>query len=212
MLPPSPLRDYLCFLLLFSCPALVSAKTLKIISTPPGATVELDDKVVGVTPFEQDFPSSYFRRPPVSFEKRLEHPIRLRLSLPGYVTKEIVLTAGPKQWLDLHRRSHGEYWLFKADEFHIDLPPLPPSPQPVPASVITSALLEDGRMPPPFSPPLPPPPRCASIPPLRRADQGFICFSFAPLTGTQVGPRSPSNQNSHQAPARACRFSWRTVA
>ena len=28
--------------------------------------------------------------------------------------------------------------------------------------------------------PLPP---CASIPPLRRADQGFILFSFAPLAG-----------------------------
>jgi hypothetical protein len=60
--------------------------------------------------------------------------------------------------------------------------------------------------------PLLPPSPCASIAPLRRADQGFICFSFAPLTGTQVGPRSPSNQYAHQAPARACCFCWRTVA
>ena len=34
---------------------------------------------------------------------------------------------------------------------------------------------------------LPPLLPCASIPPLRRADQGFFLFSFAPLAGTQVG-------------------------
>jgi hypothetical protein len=36
--------------------------------------------------------------------------------------------------------------------------------------------------------------RCASIGRLRRADQGFIRFSFAPRSGTQAGPRSPSYQ------------------
>jgi hypothetical protein len=35
---------------------------------------------------------------------------------------------------------------------------------------------------------------CASIGTLRRADQGFVLFSFAPHSGTQVGPRSPSYQ------------------
>ena len=35
---------------------------------------------------------------------------------------------------------------------------------------------------------------CASIGRLRRADQGFIRFSFAPRSGTQAGPRSPSVQ------------------
>jgi len=35
---------------------------------------------------------------------------------------------------------------------------------------------------------------CASIGTLRRADQGFVLFSFAPHSGTQVGPRSASYQ------------------
>ena len=113
-------------MLAFSCAVLVSAKNLKITTNPPGATVELDDKIVGATPFEQEFPSGYFQRPMTILQKRLEHPIHVRLTLPGYTTQEILLTLGPKDWLDLHRRSHGSYWLFKSDEFHIDLVPCRP--------------------------------------------------------------------------------------
>jgi len=174
--------NFMCALLL-SC-VCAPAKTLKISSTPPGATVELDGQIVGTTPFEKDFPAGYFQRPMTALQKRLEHPMHLRLTLSGYITQEIVITLGPKDWLDLHRRSHGQYWLFKSDEFQIDLPPLPPGSQ-----TATFAAESISMYPLPLPPPLP----CASILALRRADQGFICFSFAPHTGTQVGPRSPSN-------------------
>jgi len=175
----------LILLLLLSCAVPSSAKSLKITSSPPGATIVLDDKEVGVTPYEQDFPSGYFQRPMTALQKRLEHPIRLRLILAGYITQEIQITYGPKDWLDLHHHSHGSYWIFKSDKFHIDLVPLPSA---FPAS-LTSASRND----PPLCPlPLPPPFPCASIPPLRRADQGFFRSSFAPFAGTQVGPRSPS--------------------
>lgn len=128
-MPPIPLsRTLFVISLLFCGAASSSAKTLKITSTPPGATVEFDGKVVGTTPYEQDFPLGYFQRPMTALQRRLEHPIRLRLTLAGYVTQEMVVTVGPKDWLDLHRRSHGSYWLFKSDEFHIELPPLPPTP------------------------------------------------------------------------------------
>jgi len=125
--------SFLCLLLLLPCSIRLAAKTLRIASTPPGATVELDGTVVGTTPFEQDFPQGYFRRPFTVLEKRLGHPVRLRLTLSGYVTKEVVLTNGPKQWLDLHRNNRGEYWLFKSDSFRFDLLPLP-SDTPAPAT------------------------------------------------------------------------------
>jgi len=204
VMPHSHCRPGAFIVLFLSLAALTPAKTLKITSTPPGATVELDNKVVGTTPYEHDFPSGYFQRPMTVFQKRLEHPIHLRLTLSGYVTQDILLTVGPKDWLDLHRRSHGSYWLFKSDEFYVDLPPLPPASQSAATAVADAAF--------PACLPLPPLLPCASILPLRRADQGFIRFSFAPLTGTQVGPRSPSNQDSHQALARACAFLWRTIA
>ncbi len=47
-----------------------------------------------------------------------------RVSLPGYATHEIALTEGPMQWIDLHGRNHGQYWLFKSDHFEVQLDPV----------------------------------------------------------------------------------------
>jgi S1-C subfamily serine protease len=98
-----------------------SADTLKITSTPPGATVELDGITVGSTPFEKDFPGGYFHRTRTALGQRPEHPLFARLSLPGYATREIALTVGPMNRIDLHGHNHGEYWLIKSDHFHADL-------------------------------------------------------------------------------------------
>lgn len=132
-MPPSLIRVCLSVSLLLTYCALSSAKTLRITSTPPGATIELDGTVVGVTPYEKDFPSGYFKRTLTSFQERLQHSMRVRLTLSGYITKEMVLTEGPRQWVDMHHHSHGDFWLFKADKFHVDLVSLPPPDVAAPA-------------------------------------------------------------------------------
>ena len=98
-----------------------SAVTLRITSSPPGAAVELDGVTLGATPFEKDFPGGYFHRARTGLGQRLEHPMVARLSLPGYATREILLTQGPMNWIDLHGHNHGEYWLIKSNHFHADL-------------------------------------------------------------------------------------------
>lgn len=97
------------------------AESLKITSNPLGATVELDGVPVGVTPFEKDFPGGYFHRTHTAWGQRLEHPMVARVSLGGFATREIALTEGPMDWIDLHGRHHGQYWLFKSDHFSVDL-------------------------------------------------------------------------------------------
>ncbi len=111
------------FLLLwFVAPS--SAESLKITSTPSGASVELDGVLVGTTPFEKSYPGGYFHRTYSTIGQRLEHPIVARVSLAGYATREIQLTYGPMDWIDLHGHSHGQYWVFKSDHFHADLDPV----------------------------------------------------------------------------------------
>jgi serine protease Do len=44
-----------------------------------------------------------------------------RLILSGYVTREIQLTDGPMEWVSLNGRKQGEYWLFKSNQFEIQL-------------------------------------------------------------------------------------------
>jgi len=110
---------FISFLLCFVSSS--SADTLKITSTPSGATVELDGIPVGATPLEKDFPGGYFHRTHTALGQRLEHPMVARLTFPGYATREIALTVGPMNWIDLHGHNHGEYWLLKSDHFHADL-------------------------------------------------------------------------------------------
>ncbi len=111
-------------LFLFVCPARSAADTLKITSTPAGATVEIDGVLEGTTPFEKDFPGGYFHKTKTSMGSRLEHPMVARISLAGYATKEIQMTDGPMNWISFNGRNHGEYWLFKSDHFNVDLRPI----------------------------------------------------------------------------------------
>ena len=121
-MPRIPLFRSFLFVSLLLCFAAPSpAETLKITSNPPGATVELDGITVGATPFEKDLPGGYFHRTHTALGQRLEHPMFARLTFPGYATREIALTVGPMNWIDLHGHSHGEYWLIKSDHFHADL-------------------------------------------------------------------------------------------
>jgi S1-C subfamily serine protease len=124
MTHPSLQRFLLVALLLPCFAARIAAESLKITSNPPGASVELDGVLVGTTPFEKSFPGGYFHRTHTVLGQRLEHPLVARLSLPGYSTREILLTDGPMEWVDLHGHSHGQYWLFKSDQFHADLDPV----------------------------------------------------------------------------------------
>jgi len=124
MTQPSLRRFSLLALLLLCFVAPTTAESLKITSNPPGASVELNGVLVGATPFEKSFPGGYFHRTLTVFSQRLEHPLVARLTFPGYSTREILLTEGPMEWIDLHGHNHGQYWLLKSDHFHADLDPV----------------------------------------------------------------------------------------
>ena len=120
-------RSFLRFSLalsLFLCPESVRADRLKITSTPPGATVEIDGVKAGVTPFEEEVPGGYFHKTRTALGRRLQHPMIARVSLSGYTSKEIQMTEGPMNWVSLKGHNHGEYWLLKLKEFHVDLDPI----------------------------------------------------------------------------------------
>jgi S1-C subfamily serine protease len=122
---PGHPKFLLALLLLLGSPLSARCEKLQITSDPPGATVEIDGVAAGTTPFEKDFPGGYFHRTKTAVGSRLEHTMVARISLAGYVTKELPLSEGPMNWVGLNGRSHGAYWLLKDNHFHVRLDPIP---------------------------------------------------------------------------------------
>lgn len=90
------------------------AEELRIVSTPPGATVEIDGKAVGTTPYtSKKLPGGYFHKTSTVFGARLERPVHARLTLPGFITQDLDLTVGPMKWIALNGTYHGDYYLLK---------------------------------------------------------------------------------------------------
>jgi S1-C subfamily serine protease len=109
-------RNLICSLLISFCLGHISllAEELRILSAPIGATVEIDGKVVGTTPYtSKKLPGGYFHKTSTVFGARLERPIHARLTLPGYITQDLDLTVGPMKWIALNGTYHGDYYLLK---------------------------------------------------------------------------------------------------
>jgi S1-C subfamily serine protease len=100
------------------------AEELRIVSTPSGATVEIDGKVVGTTPYtSKKLPGGYFHKTSTVFGARLERPIHARLTLGGYITQDLDLTVGPMKWIALNGTYHGDYYLLKDKVISVVLQP-----------------------------------------------------------------------------------------
>jgi V8-like Glu-specific endopeptidase len=113
-------------LLLILCmtSSFLPAETMRIISQPSGATVEIDGVVVGKTPYEQKVPGGYFHQTKSVFGKRLGAPMKASILLDGYVTRSFELTRGPMRWVALNGTDHGDYYLIKLEEFNVQLVPV----------------------------------------------------------------------------------------
>jgi hypothetical protein len=107
------------------------AETLKVTSSPAGATLELDGAVAGTTPYQIDYPGGYFHKPHTVFGSKLEHSLTLRVSKEGYLTQQVTLTEGPYEWVSVNGRHHGNYFLLKSSHFEIKLEPAPLGVNPV---------------------------------------------------------------------------------
>jgi serine protease Do len=102
------------------------ADTLRITSTPPGATVEIDGLKVGTTPYETKLPGGYFHRTAFGIGSHLEHSMRLRVIKEGFTSKEIEMTEGPVSFIGftpLATEYRGSCWLLKTNHFDIALEP-----------------------------------------------------------------------------------------
>jgi hypothetical protein len=132
-------------LALLACLLLASrtnAETLTITSSPAGATVEIDGRAAGTTPYKIEYPGGYFHKTHTVFGSRLDHSMTVRISKYGYVSEQITLTEGPFEWVALNGRQRGNYFLLKSGHFDIKLNPVSY------ASAPAETIGHDGPLPP----------------------------------------------------------------
>ena len=127
--PAASCQRTIQFLSLISCvfvclaisPQCVASDHLVINSQPPNATVELDGIVVGKTPYSVEIPGGYLHGSKSVFGKLLRHQVHMKLSLEGYLPKEVDLANGPTAWVALNGANHGDYWILKSATFNFTL-------------------------------------------------------------------------------------------
>lgn len=118
-----PGRVFVGLFLLILIPRVCHAKKtyLTITSEPSGASVEIDGIIVGKTPFSVEIPATYLKGSHYVLSKFLRHQMHLRLTLDGYLAKEVDLADGPMQLVALNGVNHGDYWILKNDVFNFAL-------------------------------------------------------------------------------------------
>jgi hypothetical protein len=111
-----------CIFTCLALPPLCAAKDyLTINSQPQGATVELNGVVVGKTPYSVEIPGGYLHGSKSVFGKLLRNQLHLKLTLEGYLSKELDLANGPTAWVALNGTNHGDYWILKTATFNFNL-------------------------------------------------------------------------------------------
>ncbi|HEV7508973.1 MAG TPA: SHOCT domain-containing protein [Thermoanaerobaculia bacterium] len=82
-------------------------------TVPSSAHVEFGGSEIGVTPLRMNLPTAFFQPPMTIWARHLSAPLKLRLTLAGYVTKTVELGEGPNSWVSLNGANHFDYYLLK---------------------------------------------------------------------------------------------------
>jgi hypothetical protein len=157
----------------------VSAKDLvvTITSLPSGAKVEIDGVEKGYTPYSMRVPPGFVKATHSVFSKKLVSPAVLRLSKPGYATKEMQLTAGPLKWKNVYGITMMDYYLLKSTSFHFELEPTAQLNESQSASPPTQPQTSTGQIETPSPNDMAP---SAAVTPTQGAEFGSVDFVCEP--------------------------------
>lgn len=102
--------------------AYAKKKPFRVTSDPLGATVELDGRVIGITPLEievEDFMVDGHGR--WVFSKYLNVPITMTVSKEGYFSKSGLITRGPLHWVNGNGSAVHYYYVLTNSTWNVKL-------------------------------------------------------------------------------------------
>lgn len=112
---------FLCIVLLLASGAAHGEKakdTVTITTTPPGATVEWNRKVIGATPLTYKVGEYAFNAHKSSLlSKHLDQPVNLHITLQGFNPVDVTITGPPLAWTSLNRQNGYTYYIINLQDF-----------------------------------------------------------------------------------------------
>lgn len=99
-----------------------ASDTITVTTTPPGATVEMNRKTIGVTPLTIQIGEYAFNAHKSSLvSKRLAQPVNLHVSLPGFNSQDMTITGQPLEWHSFNGKGHFTYYIIERQDFNFKL-------------------------------------------------------------------------------------------
>jgi len=93
--------------------------TVTITTTPPGATVEWNRKVIGITPLTYKVGEYAFNARICSvFSKRLDQPVNLHITLDGFNPQDVTITGNQLLWVSVNGQSRFAYYVIQLQDFN----------------------------------------------------------------------------------------------
>jgi hypothetical protein len=93
-----------------------------ITTTPPGATVEWNRKVIGVTPLTAKIGEYAFNVHKSSLlSKHLDQPVDLHITLPGFNAVDVTITGDPLGWTSFNKKTSFTYYVIGLQDFNFKL-------------------------------------------------------------------------------------------
>jgi hypothetical protein len=136
------------FLVSLAAPQLVLAAKVGVVfdSSPRGATVEIDGRIFGVTPFVLFYPEGFFKAPSTVWNKFLGAQSTVEFKLDGFQSEQLRFGTGPLQWVSLDGTNRFPYYLAHRAYFAVLSPKTSETQKPADPVAVADALEKLGNL------------------------------------------------------------------
>lgn len=101
-----------------------------IATTPPGAMVEWNRKVIGVTPLTYQVGEYAFNAHKSSLlSKHLDQPVNLHITIPGFNAVDVTITGQPMVWVSTNGKNSYRYYVIDRQDFNFKMDKMSVAPK-----------------------------------------------------------------------------------
>ncbi|MGH9824213.1 MAG: PEGA domain-containing protein, partial [Blastocatellia bacterium] len=96
-------------------------RSLIVTSEPSGASISINGRLVGHTPYQEKLKDFWFNGPKYLWSQFLNIPLQMTVTMDGYIPQTITITSGPHRWVNFNHSAEKVFYLITQSSYHIEL-------------------------------------------------------------------------------------------